>query len=502
MGNKALIVGSVAVFTLALAFVAYDYSRTSDANYKKNVRSKRKAMAKKNQERVKMAEQGLKNSQSTGSKAAAVPPADKARNEYTIEQSTLAQKCLQEGDVEGAIQHYANVVFQQENPIEFLSALRAYLPEQLILAIAQKVFPDNYFDTFPVKEVVGFEIKTDDMTAKRTCLAVKSFAKGDKIMTCEPFASHLYSTVDVKDYCFTCKKHLEGCVDKVGCEHGCIFSYCSMACKDNTTVHKTFCVKEEEIDHPMFALMKLSSETGRTIFWAVAEMLTLILNTTTETRTVLMEDLSHLYLPQPIPRASELTRKECELMLKWVGIITDVQVLDDTGYIALLCKTMYNAVEFQTQPQQLNNINSFKSTGKAIFLNAAYFNHSCVPNVISRSDVGTNKVSFYANADIKVGEELFVSYVDINSPYADRQEVLKTVYDFTCKCQKCEIEDPTSSFIAAAVVAADTDPTPVESADVSGNNDELIDNVVFEPKSNEDSESSEPSTVDSAGAQN
>ncbi len=35
------------------------------------------------------------------------------------------------------------------------------------------------------------------------------------------------------------------------------------------------------------------------------------------------------------------------------------------------------------------------------------------------------------------GEELFISYIDANAPFAERQRRLQFAYGFECQCQKC-----------------------------------------------------------------
>lgn len=444
--GKGFMYAGIALLALVSGVVVYDYIRVNDADYKKNLRLKRKQKKiqqetiKKELEREAAAEAAkAKTASQTATKSTAIDKEGMdAKTKYNVEQSERAQQCLEKGDVQQAIQHYANVVKVQPNPEEFLRHLQQYLPPQLIARIAAQAFPDTYFETFPDKSL-GFKVDTVQHATGglRKCIATKAFTKDQEIMTCEPYASYLYPDLDVKLYCFTCKTKLNP-ETQISCAKKCIFSFCSQSCiEKGSKLHETFCVKAEDKDHPMFELMELSKESGRGIFFAVAEMLTLIINCVTDQgRVKLMDDLSHLYLPEPIPRSSELTEKEFKIMMKWVKMLSTANILDEIGYIALLCKTMYNAVEFQTSKNGEEN----RGTGKAIYLNAAYFNHNCNPNVVSNSRDYTNKVVFTANRDIAIGDELTVSYVNTGISLEERGKVLKSVYDFNCVCSKCKSE--------------------------------------------------------------
>jgi hypothetical protein len=46
-------------------------------------------------------------------------------------------------------------------------------------------------------------------------------------------------------------------------------------------------------------------------------------------------------------------------------------------------------------------------------------------------------ITMVANKHIKKGEEIFISYINESMSYSDRQEKLKEMYFFECKCEKC-----------------------------------------------------------------
>lgn len=43
-----------------------------------------------------------------------------------------------------------------------------------------------------------------------------------------------------------------------------------------------------------------------------------------------------------------------------------------------------------------------------------------------------------AQKNIKKGEEIFISYINEQMSYGDRQEKLKQMYFFDCTCDKCK----------------------------------------------------------------
>ena len=76
--------------------------------------------------------------------------------------------------------------------------------------------------------------------------------------------------------------------------------------------------------------------------------------------------------------------------------------------------------------------------GRSVYPRASYFNHSCDPNCYSERK---GPVLFVvADAEIRQGNELTISYIDTNQPRSARQTFLKQHYHFACQCQRCEAE--------------------------------------------------------------
>jgi hypothetical protein len=81
----------------------------------------------------------------------------------------------------------------------------------------------------------------------------------------------------------------------------------------------------------------------------------------------------------------------------------------------------------------LDNIESTINPG--ILVNGAIFNHNCDPNVSFTCE--DSKMYFFSNRDIKKGEELCDSYVDVSLCSKKRRAMLKERYDFVCNCNTC-----------------------------------------------------------------
>lgn len=71
---------------------------------------------------------------------------------------------------------------------------------------------------------------------------------------------------------------------------------------------------------------------------------------------------------------------------------------------------------------------------------AARLNHSCSPNVFHRYNPSLNRLTIHALRDIRPGEELNTSYIDICHPTAARRQILKD-WGFKCGCAACESRD-------------------------------------------------------------
>ncbi|XP_037041582.1 SET and MYND domain-containing protein DDB_G0273589-like [Bradysia coprophila] len=81
-------------------------------------------------------------------------------------------------------------------------------------------------------------------------------------------------------------------------------------------------------------------------------------------------------------------------------------------------------------------------TTELLPLIAAYFNHSCAPNVCTV--ICDNVVSAIAIRPIKKGEQLFISYFgrSLHRSTAARRQHFDAYFDFVCECERCRSLEP------------------------------------------------------------
>ncbi|KIM41547.1 hypothetical protein M413DRAFT_71955, partial [Hebeloma cylindrosporum] len=68
---------------------------------------------------------------------------------------------------------------------------------------------------------------------------------------------------------------------------------------------------------------------------------------------------------------------------------------------------------------------------------ASRFNHSCSPNALFGFSLDSFSIQFHALKDIKKGEEIFCSYIDLHQTAEERQAALSR-YGFECACRSCK----------------------------------------------------------------
>eukprot|EP00921_Rhytidocystis_pertsovi_P012166 GHVQ01019693.1.p1 GENE.GHVQ01019693.1~~GHVQ01019693.1.p1 ORF type:complete len:570 (-),score=63.84 GHVQ01019693.1:249-1958(-) len=98
----------------------------------------------------------------------------------------------------------------------------------------------------------------------------------------------------------------------------------------------------------------------------------------------------------------------------------------------LLRVWVYNCYEDSTYP-----------LGYALFYLASFMSHSCSPNAIWIIDPLTRKYLLRARTNIRVGEEVTISYLSeevLLNPSIDRNIILSDTKLFSCTCQRCIVD--------------------------------------------------------------
>ena len=82
--------------------------------------------------------------------------------------------------------------------------------------------------------------------------------------------------------------------------------------------------------------------------------------------------------------------------------------------------------------------------GRFLCVEASFFNHSCDSNCLVY--IKGKTIEIVAKQQVKKGEELTISYINVAKPKSSRRETLLSEYYFLCKCTRCnEVENAQSS---------------------------------------------------------
>lgn len=83
-----------------------------------------------------------------------------------------------------------------------------------------------------------------------------------------------------------------------------------------------------------------------------------------------------------------------------------------------------------------------KDARVGVFLQASRFNHSCRPNVSRYWDSDTQEMVFRAIRDVQAGDELCLSYIDVDvlATRAQRVAGIEPAFRFTCVCEACTLK--------------------------------------------------------------
>lgn len=88
--------------------------------------------------------------------------------------------------------------------------------------------------------------------------------------------------------------------------------------------------------------------------------------------------------------------------------------------------------------------------GVAIYPQATFFNHSCLPNVYRAALPGKwGAARFLTTRRVSAGEELTIAYCSVRDSASDRQLFLREHYFFACRCVRC-VDEPTTNAVTTS----------------------------------------------------
>ncbi|KAK7966893.1 uncharacterized protein PG986_001170 [Apiospora aurea] len=83
-----------------------------------------------------------------------------------------------------------------------------------------------------------------------------------------------------------------------------------------------------------------------------------------------------------------------------------------------------------------NNLETGGNSGRGVYPFFSRMNHSCRPDIYEFFDTNTKELSLRAIHDIKAGDQIHSTYVDLLQPRKKRQKTLEA-WGFTCQCSAC-----------------------------------------------------------------
>ncbi|KAF6825592.1 hypothetical protein CPLU01_10170 [Colletotrichum plurivorum] len=76
-----------------------------------------------------------------------------------------------------------------------------------------------------------------------------------------------------------------------------------------------------------------------------------------------------------------------------------------------------------------------------IFLEASRINHSCKHNAQNTWNSELGQITIHAIREIEAGEEITISYLAVSATYVAAQAQLRSVFGFTCTCERCSLPE-------------------------------------------------------------
>lgn len=224
--------------------------------------------------------------------------------------------------------------------------------------------------------------------------------------------------------------------------------FCSKKCCESV-VHRYECAAPEEESFEKLLLQRMFYQAIE-IAGSLDELQKLMARQDSS-KTIMDYDLSDptdpMILKNRILATTSLAEREpwsSEAYAKYESVTKMLKVETDDerdflrNFLVRCLKSMtVNFFHFFWSPKQPTG------QGFALCSLAAYFAHSCDPNV-EKIDVD-NKFMFVAKKPIKAGEQLFMNYDRfsfLTHCLEDRQEYFKRIYTFSCACDACANDYP------------------------------------------------------------
>lgn len=283
----------------------------------------------------------------------------------------------------------------------------------------------------------------------RCIVAKRDIEIGQTVFVAENFASVI--TAEKQAYCLTCQK-VE--MNFIPCNDCSTVMFCDEDCENYDNLHKIECQTfYHQINDINLKFIIQTILVAIDIFPDIDNLIQFVELTTSDKGC------------DKIPKMSNDGPSKYGIFLKLTPSLKDENLLyayQAFTYIILIPKVKFL---FDTEPKQrflmhlvLHHTtvipkNAFfdeiaqcsdQYTVKYMFDILSIVNHSCAPNLHFAT---SEKCGYCVTVrPIKKGDQVFINYLgdDVHKPTEQRQKILKDIWEFQCKCNKCEhIDDPT-----------------------------------------------------------
>ncbi|KAM9356025.1 N-lysine methyltransferase SMYD2-B isoform 2-T2 [Pholidichthys leucotaenia] len=244
----------------------------------------------------------------------------------------------------------------------------------------------------------------------------RGFKVGELLFSC-PAYSYVLSVKERGCYCEFCFTRKEGLARCGKCKKA---FYCNAKCqKGDWAMHKMECSSMT-----VFGENWCPSEISRLVSRILAKKKMQKERCASEKILLIGEMQSHLVDEDNEKR--EMSEADIAGLHRFYS--KHLEVPEHKELLTLFSQVACNG--FTIEDDELSHI------GTAIYPDVALINHSCLPSVIVTYNGTAAEVR--AVRDMKPGDEVLISYIDLLYPTDDRNSRLRESYYFTCDCQECK----------------------------------------------------------------
>uniref|UniRef100_A0A671Y5R9 [histone H3]-lysine(4) N-trimethyltransferase n=1 Tax=Sparus aurata TaxID=8175 RepID=A0A671Y5R9_SPAAU len=244
----------------------------------------------------------------------------------------------------------------------------------------------------------------------------RAFKVGELLFSCQAY-SYVLSVKERGFYCECCFTRKEGLARCGKCRKAC---YCNVKCqKADWAMHKLEC----------------SAMTAFGENWCPSEMTRLVARILAKKKTQKERSASEkiLLIGDMQSHVEDVDNDKREMHEGDVAALhrfysKHLDLPDHKDLLTLFSQVACNG--FTIEDDELSHM------GTAVYPDVALINHSCLPSVIVTYN-GTS-ADVRAVRDMKPGDEVLISYIDLLYPTDDRNNRLRESYYFTCDCQECK----------------------------------------------------------------